>query len=219
MNMKLPFLAAILSVSGMTMACEYDNTPVRTSYDPQLENRGDRGDRGDRYERRVSDERRDMDRNEAADNEAQPPSEQALETSSNGEMHERLGIRQRMICGKIQDTKELSIEGQKDSHVLAKVETRMGNTVVIDLGPRATIPNSVSLQNGSELAAFGTIGRLNGFPLIIAEKVAEVREIPGRQQDAKVQAENQPGGPANIPTKVDPKPSEPPMNNTPEHAR
>ncbi len=202
MNMKLPMLAAMLSLSGMAMACEYDNQPVRTSYAPEV--RDQQVQRDDRDMR----DQRDPRPENVADNQGQPPSEQALEPNENGEMHERLGIRQRMVAGKISDTKELSIEGQKEDHVLAKIETMHGNTVVVDLGPRKTMPN-VSLNNGAELAVFGTVGRLNGFPLIIAEKAAEIHEIPGRQEEVKAQAENQPGGPAPIPAKsVDPKPND-----------
>jgi hypothetical protein len=91
---------------------------------------------------------------------------------------EMLGIRQRLVAGKVLDVKEADINGQ--NHMLAKVETFKGHIAVIDLGMKEQMPN-LSIQKGQQIFAFGTVGRLNKLPLIVAEKVGQIMDVPGRE--------------------------------------
>jgi len=92
-----------------------------------------------------------------------------------------LMYRQRMATGKVTDMKEaeITVEGKTETHLLAKLSTFGDRSIVVDLGPRAGLKSEI--KNGDEIAAFGTVGRLNERPLIVASKIATIIPIEGRQ--------------------------------------
>lgn len=106
------------------------------------------------------------------------PADSEANAQASTEKQEHLGIRQRLVAGKVIDVKEADINGQ--NHLLAKVETFGGHVAVIDLGMKEQMPK-LSIENGQQIVAFGTVGRLNKLPLVVAEKVGQIMEVPGRE--------------------------------------
>jgi hypothetical protein len=96
----------------------------------------------------------------------------------------KMGYRQRLVAGKVLDMKDVEVKGygqqQSETHVLARIRTFKGATVIVDLGLRNQMPEPVKV--GDQIVAFGTVGRLNRRPVIIADKMAEIRNIPGRRE-------------------------------------
>jgi hypothetical protein len=94
---------------------------------------------------------------------------------------EKLTYRQRMVAGKVTDMKEADVtqDGKNENHVLLKVETFQGRTLIVDVGPKAGMRHE--LKTGDEIAAFGVAGRLNERPLIVASKIAHIMPIEGRE--------------------------------------
>jgi len=90
--------------------------------------------------------------------------------------------RQRMVTGSVMDLKEADItaDGKSENHLLAKVQTYGGHVVIVDLGAKAALKNEI--KTGDEIAAFGITGRLNERPLVVANKVATIMPIEGREE-------------------------------------
>ena len=84
--------------------------------------------------------------------------------------------------GKVADTKEAEVtaEGKKETHFLAKITTYDNHTVIVDLGDKSALKTEV--KSGDEIAAFGVTGRLNQRPLILAAKFATIVPIEGREE-------------------------------------
>lgn len=80
----------------------------------------------------------------------------------------------RLVRGRIESLRESTVQGGK-AHQLARIRTDQGQTVVVDLGEQK--PQALQLEQGDALIAVGAIGRLNGKPVLFAERVAEVAQI------------------------------------------
>jgi len=109
------------------------------------------------------------------------PSAQQSDALKKGE--QTLHYRQRTVTGKVADLKETEVTPQgkpAENHMLAKVNTHEGRTVIVDLGPRNALRNEI--KTGDEIAAFGITGRMNERPLIVAHRVGTVLPIEGREE-------------------------------------
>jgi hypothetical protein len=77
---------------------------------------------------------------------------------------------ERTVTGTVIHTLHVKIEGEADEHVLAKLQTPTG-IAVVDLGTCPAMPNTVSLQEGQTVVTTGSVGELNGKPIIVANSV------------------------------------------------
>ena len=97
------------------------------------------------------------------------------------------GMPMRTVEGTIMHTRNVAIQGEAEEHVLAKITVAAGGIVVIDLGPRSTLPK-VNLDEGQSLAATGVIGRLNEKPIILADSVGNLSSIERAEKPTSVTA-------------------------------
>jgi hypothetical protein len=80
------------------------------------------------------------------------------------------GEGERTVTGTVIHTLHVKIEGEADEHVLAKLQTSTG-IAVVDLGTCPAMPNTVSLVEGQTVVTTGSVGQLNGKPIIVANSV------------------------------------------------
>ena len=99
-----------------------------------------------------------------------------------------------MAAGTIADLREMSLKGQQQKHVLARIETRTGQTFLADLGTRQDLQDA-RIAKGDRIAVLGQMGRINDRPVLIAYRVADIVTIDrgqqqrGRQTDRQTQRE------------------------------
>jgi len=93
-----------------------------------------------------------------------------------------LSYRQRVVTGKVLDTKEADVtaEGKTEKHFLAKVQTLENFPVIVDFGPKEKLKSEINKDD--EIAAFGIAGRMNKKPLVFASKFAMITPIDGRDE-------------------------------------
>lgn len=82
----------------------------------------------------------------------------------------------RVVEGTVIHTRKIKIEGERDEHVFAKLQTETG-IVVLDLGSCATLPANVDLSEGKSIAASGVVGHLNSKPILVAESAGNLSSI------------------------------------------
>jgi hypothetical protein len=78
---------------------------------------------------------------------------------------------QQSISGTLIDARSIQLRGQQDRHLLAKIQTDQGRTVVADLGPQHNLRNFQPTR-GSEIEVSGTRGTINGRPVILADRAS-----------------------------------------------
>ena len=110
------------------------------------------------------------------------------------------------VSGRLVGLREARLRGEQQPHVLAKLQTSNGKTVVVDLGTRQDL-RQMRLARNQPLSVMGPAGRINGKPVIVADKVRDdsrqnaptltiVRIIPievSRQRQAQARAREQSG--------------------------
>jgi hypothetical protein len=85
---------------------------------------------------------------------------------------QREAQRQNTWSGNIQSIKAVPVKGERDKHVLAKIETRQGDTIVLDLGPASNLRRQgTSLRQGQHIEATGREGRMNDRPILIVDRL------------------------------------------------
>ena len=80
------------------------------------------------------------------------------------------------ISGTVTDARGVNLQGVSDRHTLLKVRTSEGRQVVVDVGAEASA-KSLGLKKGDVVAAKGTMGRINGKPVLFARQVAQVMAV------------------------------------------
>ena len=76
-----------------------------------------------------------------------------------------------MVTGKLQDVRTVNVTGD-GRHVLAKLLTKSGKTIVVDLGRPQDLAGR-KFRRGQEISALGRGGRINGKPLIVADRIRD----------------------------------------------
>ena len=80
---------------------------------------------------------------------------------------------QRTLKGEIEGFRHMSLKAKGDSnreYTVTKVALDSGKKIVINLGEKSRL-DSLNLENGDDVKVKGTLGKLNGEPLFIANKV------------------------------------------------
>lgn len=77
-----------------------------------------------------------------------------------------------VVKGTISDTRDVKIKGSSRPHTLVKVQTRDGQTKIIDLGPTGVRRDAV-LHQGAYFAARGQPARLSGRPVLRAREFSD----------------------------------------------
>ena len=85
----------------------------------------------------------------------------------------------------VQDVRRFNLRGA-GQHVLAKVRTSGGRTLVIDFG-RSQDAQGMQLQPGEQVVIFGQAGRINRKPVLVAHRV----DIGGRSTSINRSGSNQ----------------------------
>lgn len=86
------------------------------------------------------------------------------------QMGQQQAQRQHTVTGVLQDVRTVRIQGEQDKHVLGKLRTRDGRTLVVDLGTQKDL-KGVTLRRNQPLAVQGKVGRINQRPVLMAEKI------------------------------------------------
>jgi hypothetical protein len=106
--------------------------------------------------------------------EQQQQQRQASQANANKQQQKEQGQQQKRVAtvtGKLQDVRTVNIRGD-GPHVLAKLSTQSGKTVVIDLG-RPQDLSGRKFRRGQEISALGRGGRINGKPVIVADRIRD----------------------------------------------
>jgi hypothetical protein len=84
----------------------------------------------------------------------------------------------RSVSGKVKSSREFSIQGRRQPHLLAKIETQQGKTVVIDLGPAQRLSQqNREVSEGDQVRARGESGRINGYPVLIVDRLVGDNQV------------------------------------------
>ena len=103
------------------------------------------------------------------------------------------------VKGKLVDLKASNIKGQGE-HLLAKLETEQGKTIVLDLGKLSDLEQQgMTPKQFQRIEARGTPGRLNQRPILIVDRylgdgeatVFVLRDLDAQQQQGQVVQEGQ----------------------------
>lgn len=89
-----------------------------------------------------------------------------------------------VISGKLLGTREFTLKGESDKHVLARIETPQGRKVLVDLGTREGLQD-VKLTSGELIATTGQFGRINGRPVLFADHIADLVSINRDESQAQ----------------------------------
>lgn len=76
----------------------------------------------------------------------------------------------RRVQGTIQDTREITMAGMVDNHVLARIRTEDGRTARVNLGPKPRV-DQLQLEQGDQVTVYGVRGTVNEQPMLIAQAV------------------------------------------------
>ncbi len=80
------------------------------------------------------------------------------------------------VEGTVISTLKMKLDGEPEEHFVSKIQTDKG-IAVVDLGCCSTLPATVKLTEGQNLAATGFVGELNGKPIIMADSCANLCHI------------------------------------------
>lgn len=100
----------------------------------------------------------------------------------------------RTVTGELVSLRTVSLKGERDKHVLAKVETQPGKVVVVDLGTERNFrQKNIRLNRGEKVTINGRAGRINGKPIMVVERIRKERQQSGqaRQGQSTQQKQNQ----------------------------
>ena len=86
-----------------------------------------------------------------------------------------------VIAGRLMETREVTLKGLSEKHVLARLQTPQGRQVLVDLGTRGNLQD-VNLTKGEIIATTGSFGRINGRPVLFADHFADLVRIDRRAQ-------------------------------------
>lgn len=155
---------AILPIAVLSLMVAAADQPNQPAQDNRDQNNAQNRDQFNRDDRQVTQDNRDEHRDPNAPKQAE------------------LSYRQRVITGKVLDTKEADVtaEGKTEKHFLAKVQTFDGFPVVVDFGSKENLKTEI--KKDDEIAAFGIAGRMNKKPLVFASKIAMITPIDGRDE-------------------------------------
>lgn len=79
------------------------------------------------------------------------------------------------LSGRIQNTRQVQITGQRDRHNLVRIQLQSGRSALVNLGPKKTIED-LKVQTGDTVRVTGRRGAINGRPVLMAQSV----EVDGR---------------------------------------
>lgn len=104
---------------------------------------------------------------------AQQQGRQQQQASANSQQQKKQQKQNRVatVTGKLQDVRTVNIRGD-GPHVLAKLSTKSGKTVVVDLGRPQDLTGR-KFRRGQEISALGRGGRINGKPVIVADRIRD----------------------------------------------
>lgn len=86
-----------------------------------------------------------------------------------------------LAVGRIVGTHRFQLQGENSAHEFAVLQSRNGQNVIVDLGPRSNLHN-VSLSSGTKLACVGSPERVDGRPVLEATIVSDITEVPQNRQ-------------------------------------
>lgn len=76
------------------------------------------------------------------------------------------------VSGRLVGLRAVNLDNEPDKHVLAKLRTSSGKTVIVDLGTRKNL-QSMRFRPNQPLTVMGSGGRINGKPILVADKVRD----------------------------------------------
>jgi len=96
-----------------------------------------------------------------------PQANQEGTSKKTGENGIQLELSPREVTGTVQSTRVISLREGKDKNLLAKLKTKKGRTLMVDLGPVNNL-KELSLEPGDEILARGRDAKLPGGKVLIA---------------------------------------------------
>lgn len=81
---------------------------------------------------------------------------------------------QRSVSGQLIDYRTISLRDEQERHVLARIRTDEGQTVVVDLGPQSELRSQgVQLTRNQRISVQGSSGRINDSPILVVTRVQQ----------------------------------------------
>lgn len=103
---------------------------------------------------------------------------------------------QRSVSGQLIDYRTIGLRDEQERHVLARIRTDEGQTVVVDLGPQSELRSQgVQLTRNQRISVQGSSGRINDSPILVVTRVQQGsrtanlqrRDLQQRQWQARQQ--------------------------------
>ena len=96
------------------------------------------------------------------------------------------------VFGKVTSIHNVSMVGMSEQHALVKLESAPGDIEIVDLGSVADLKtNGIEVKEGQQFWVDGRVGKINGKPLVVAERISESklvvlnRQAPLREETTK----------------------------------
>lgn len=99
-----------------------------------------------------------------------------------------------VAVGEVLEVRDVRIKGAAQQHALAKLRLDSGKTLVVDLGKREG-RRDVKLAPRDRIGVIGSMGRLNGKPVLVADMVGDLTVID-REDDPPPRGGAEPRGEA-----------------------
>jgi hypothetical protein len=120
-------------------------------------------------ERQRQEQRTQADRRDRRDRQRHDRQRQARDTR---QRDQRSGPVFWRTEAKVQDFRSIDVEGEDESHRIAKLQLRNGDTISADLGTRDQL-RDIRLQKGDRIRIVGSEGRMNDKKMLIAHAVGK----------------------------------------------
>ncbi len=102
-----------------------------------------------------------------------------------------------VAVGEVLEVRDVRIKGAEQQHALAKLRLDSGKTLVVDLGKREGL-RDVKLAPRDRIGVIGSMGRINGKPVLVADMVGDLTVIE-REDEPPARSGAEPPGAADEP--------------------
>lgn len=97
---------------------------------------------------------------------------------------------ERAVIGKIDSVRFTQLQGQDRRHMLARVRSAEGGTVVVNLGDPGSWPRGTDVQPGQWLAVVGQTGTINDRVVLFAEQFGKLQNVIRAESGSATEAAN-----------------------------
>lgn len=159
-------MATVIAVAGLAapaVADHHKTSPDGSKSGPQAQSQKDGGSQSS-----ASKSKAQSSKSQSASQSKSKSQQQQQASSKKQGQKKQVGE----VSGRLVGLKAARLKGESQPHILAKLTTQSGKTLVVDLGTREDI-GTMRFRPNQQLTVRGPAGRINGKPILVADKVRD----------------------------------------------